>query len=49
MIVRARQSKITASLLGNEGVFSRSDVSEQEPFVAMGRMGVKIINPLEGI
>lgn len=30
-----------------EGVFARSDVSEQEPFVAMGRMGLKIVNPPE--
>ena len=28
-----------------EGVFSRADGSAQEPFVAMGRMGLKIINP----
>ena len=28
-----------------EGVFSRSDVSQQEPFVALGRMGLTIVNP----
>ena len=28
-----------------EGVFSRSDVSAQEPFVAMGRLVLRIINP----
>jgi hypothetical protein len=45
----ASQAGITATLADIEGVFSRSDVSEQEPFVAMGRMGVQIINPMEGI
>ena len=28
-----------------EGVFLRSDVSQQEPFVAMGRLSLKIVNP----
>lgn len=28
-----------------ESVFSRSDVSQQEPFVALGRIGLTIINP----
>lgn len=28
-----------------EGVFSRSDVSQQEPFVTIGRLNLKIINP----
>ena len=30
-----------------EGVFLRSDVSQQEPFVAMGRIGLKIVQPTE--
>jgi hypothetical protein len=45
----ASQAGITATLADIEGVFSRSDVSEQEPFTAMGRMGLTIINPMEGI
>jgi hypothetical protein len=32
-----------------EGVFSRSDASQQEPFTAMGRLNLKIINPPENI
>lgn len=28
-----------------EGIFARSDVSDQEPFTAMSRMGLQIINP----
>jgi hypothetical protein len=45
----ASQAGITATLADIEGVFSRSDCSEQEPFVALGRMGLTIINPMEGI
>lgn len=41
----ASQAGISCTLEDVEGVFSRSDVSAQEPFVAMGRMGVKIVNP----
>lgn len=41
----AFQAGISCTLADVEGVFSRSDVSAQEPFVAMGRMGVKIVNP----
>lgn len=36
---------IFRSLADIEGIFSRADVSAQEPFVAMGRLGIKIINP----
>ena len=32
-----------------EGIFSRSDCSPQEPFVAMARLGLKIINPPEDV
>ena len=28
-----------------EAVFAAADVSEQEPFTAMGRLGLKIVNP----
>jgi hypothetical protein len=45
----ASQAGIQCTLADIEGVFARSDVSEQEPFVAMGRMGLTIINPMEGI
>ena len=42
-----QQAGLPYTLAEIEGVFSRSDVSQQEPFVAMGRIGVKIINPPE--
>jgi hypothetical protein len=48
MIVRISPG-ISCTLEDVEGVFSRADCSEQEPFVAMGRMGLTIINPMEGI
>lgn len=38
---------VYATLADIEGVFSHSDVSEQEPFTAMGRMGLVIVNPPE--
>jgi hypothetical protein len=41
----ATQAGISCTLEDVEGVFSRADCSEQEPFVAMGRMGVQIVNP----
>lgn len=41
----ASQAGIQCSLADVEGVFSRSDCSGQEPFVAMGRMGLMIVNP----
>jgi hypothetical protein len=28
-----------------EAVFARADVSEQDPFVAFGRLGIEIITP----
>jgi len=41
----ASQAGINCTLADVEGVFSRSDCSAQEPFVAMGRMGLMIVNP----
>lgn len=41
----ATQAGIECTLEDVEGVFSRSDCSGQEPFVAMGRMGLMIVNP----
>ena len=41
----ASQAGIECTLEDVEGVFSRSDCSGQEPFVAMGRMGLMIVNP----
>lgn len=41
----ASQAGLPYTLAEIEGVFARSDVSVQEPFVAMGRMGLTIINP----
>lgn len=45
----ATQAGIQCSLADVEAVFARSDCSPQEPFVAMGRMGLMIVNPpMEG-
>lgn len=41
----ASQAGIDCTLADVEGVFSRSDCSTQEPFVAMSRMGLMIVNP----
>ena len=41
----ASQAGVQCSLADVEGVFSRSDCSGQEPFVAMGRLGLMIVNP----
>ena len=43
----AQQAGLPYTLADIEGIFSRADVSVQEPFVAMGRMGLKIVNPVE--
>ena len=40
-----QQAGLPYTLAEIEGVFSRSDVSQQEPFVALGRMGLTIVNP----
>lgn len=40
-----QQASMPYTLAEIEGVFSRSDVSAQEPFVAMDRLGLKIISP----
>ena len=40
-----QQAGLPYTLAEIEGVFSRADGSAQEPFVAMGRLGLKIINP----
>ncbi len=45
----ASQAGIVCTLDDVEGVFARSDCSPQEPFVAMGRAGLVIVNPpMEG-
>lgn len=41
----AQQAGLPFTLAEVEGIFSRADVSVQEPFVAMGRLGFQIINP----
>ena len=43
-----QQAGLPYTLAQIEGVFVRSDVSQQEPFVAMGRLGLQIINPPMG-
>lgn len=45
----AQMAGLPYTLAEIEGVFARSDVSEQEPFVAMGRLGLTIINPPTGV
>ena len=41
----ASQAGVSCTIEDVEGIFSRADVSDQPPFVAMGRMGLTIINP----
>lgn len=41
----ASQAGLPITLAEIEAIFANSDVSEQEPFVAMGRLGLSIINP----
>ena len=41
----ATQAGIDCALEDVEGVFARSDCSPQEPFVAMSRLGLSIVNP----
>lgn len=41
----ASQAGLQLTAAQVQGIFDRSDVSDQEPFVAMGRLGLKIISP----
>jgi len=41
----AAQGGLNVTKAQVEGIFARADVSGQEPFVALGRLGLKIINP----
>lgn len=41
----ATQAGVQCTLAQVEGLFTRADSTAQEPFVAMGRLGLKIINP----
>lgn len=43
----ASQAGIQCTLADIEGIFSRADVSEQEPFTATGRMGLVMVQPQE--
>lgn len=43
----ASQAGVQCTLAEVQNIFDTADVTEQEPFVAMGRLGLKIINPLE--
>jgi hypothetical protein len=43
----AQEAGLPYTLAQITSVLSRSDGSAQEPFTAMGRMGLKIINPSE--
>lgn len=44
-----QQAGLSYTFAEIENVFIRSDVSQQEPFTALDRMGLKIINPSESI
>jgi hypothetical protein len=41
----ASQAGIACTLADVQGIFARADVSDQEPFVAMGRAGLAIVQP----
>jgi len=41
----AEQAGLGLSLVAIQGIFSRADVSPQEPFTHMGRMGLMIVQP----
>lgn len=41
----AQQGGLPLTLAEIEGIFARADGSEQEPFVAMGRLDLKIVQP----
>lgn len=43
----ANAQGVECTLAQVQAIFDAADVTEQEPFVAMGRLGVKIINPPE--
>lgn len=43
----ANQAGLDVTLSEVKALLDSSDVSEQEPFVAMGRLGLKIVNPPE--
>jgi len=47
LVLYAQQSGLPYTEADIEGVFSRSDVSAQEPFAAMDRMTLKIINTVQ--
>ena len=42
----ASQAGVKVTEAQVSAIFSRSDVSAQEPFTAMGRLGLQIINPV---
>lgn len=41
------QAGLTLSLYEVEGLAARADISEQEPFVAMDRIGLKIVQEID--
>lgn len=40
---------VTCTLAQVQTIFNTADVTPQEPFVAMGRLGLKIVNPVEDL
>lgn len=45
----ASQAGVKCTLEQVQAIFDTADVTPQEPFVAMGRLGLKIINPPEAL
>ena len=43
------QPKVPCTLAQVEGAFQRSDMTSQDPFVAMGRLGLQIVQPDEPV
>ena len=43
------QPKVPCTLAQVEGAFQRSDMTSQDPFVAMGRLGLQIVQPEEPV
>jgi len=45
----ASANGVSCTLADIEAIFAAADVTPQEPFTAMGRLGLKIINPPDAI
>jgi hypothetical protein len=47
VVATCAEAGLTVSLEDLVAVFARADASEQEPFVAFGRLGIHIIDPAD--